>query len=369
MGTCKYCDRSSITVSDSIGFCGDCIRGRFSELWPHIKATHDHSRRSHGLPCDPPRAERGIACTLCFHKCKIPEGGLGYCGVRKVVGGMLKGGRPQEGNLSYYHDPLPTNCVADFVCPAGGDVGYPEYSVSRGPEFGYKNLAVFYHACSFNCLYCQNYHFRFQTFSAKIVTAEQLAEAADERTACICYFGGDPSPQILHALKASAIARRKAGDRVLRICWETNGATEQALLKKMAQLSLESGGCIKFDLKAWHDGIHQALCGVSNESTLQNFRWLSRLISRRSEPPFLVASTLLVPGYVDVEEVTSIARFLAELNPTIPYRMLAFHPSFYLNDLPRTSRQHALRCREAAEAAGLQRVSVGNVHLLGDSYR
>jgi len=310
-----------------------------------------------------------MGCSLCFHRCKIPEGGKGYCGVRRVEGGRLKGGLPQEENLAYYHDPLPTNCVADFVCPAAGDVGYPQYSVSRRPEFGYKNLAVFYHACSFNCLYCQNYRFKYETFSPTVVTADQLAEAADERTSCICYFGGDPSPQILHALKASALARRKAENRVLRICWETNGATERPLLKRMAQLSLESGGCIKFDLKAWDDGIHHALCGVSNESTLLNFRWLSGLVSRRPEPPFLVASTLLVPGYVDVGEVTPIARFLAELNPEIPYRMLAFHPEFYLNDLPRTSRPHALRCREAAERAGLKRVSVGNLHLLGNSYR
>lgn len=324
---------------------------------------------SYGLPCEPPRSERGIGCALCFHKCRVPEGGMGYCGIRRVDEGKLKGGHPHEGNLTYYYDSLPTNCVADFVCPAGGDTGYPQYSVSRGPEFGYKNLAVFYHACSFNCLYCQNYHFKDQTFSAAIVTAEQLAKAADKKTSCICYFGGDPSPQILHALKASTLARGKAENRVLRICWETNGATERPLLKKMAQLSLDSGGCIKFDLKAWHDGIHYALCGVSNQNTLLNFRWLSRLISERPDPPFLVASTLLVPGYVDVEEVTPIAHFLADLNPAIPYRMLAFHPEFCLKDLPSTAKSHALRCREAAEKAGLKRVSVGNVHLLGHGYR
>lgn len=339
MGTCKYCDRTAITISDVIGFCAECIRDRFAELWPRIKALHDESRRSHGLPCDPPQAENGIGCPLCFHKCKIPEHGKGYCGVRGVERGKLKGGHSREGNLAYYHDPLPTNCVADFVCPAGGHVGYPQYSVCAGREFGYKNLAVFYHACSFNCLYCQNYHFKYETFSPTVVTAEQLAEAADEKTTCICYFGGDPSPQILHALK------------------------------KMAELSLVSGGCIKFDLKAWHDSVHHALCGVSNESTLMNFSRLSRLISRRPKPPFLVASTLLVPGYVDVEEVTPIARFLAELNPRIPYRLLAFHPEYCLKDLPRTSRRHAIRCREAAERAGLERVAVGNYTLLGDSYR
>ncbi len=81
-----------------------------------------------------------------------------------------------------------------------------------------------------------------------------------------------------------------------------------------------------------------------------------------------MASTLLVPGYVDTAEVSKIARFIADLDPEIPYRLLAFHPEFILRDLPATSRSHALRCREAAEKAGLKRVSMGNVHLLTDGY-
>jgi len=258
--------------------------------------------------------------------------------------------------------------VADFVCPGGSKCGYPEYSVAGGPEYGYRNLAVFYQACSFNCLYCQNFHFKEQTRSAQTVSAEELAEAVDAKTTCICYFGGDPSPQILHAIKTSNICLDRAGGRVLRICWETNGAMKGPFLQRVARLSLRSGGCVKVDLKAWHDGIHHALCGVTNRMTLENFRMLTKLIPKRAEPPFLIASTLMVPGYVDETEVGAIARFLADLDPDIPYRLLAFHPHYRLTDLPTTSRTHALRCREAAEATGLRRVSLGNVHLLGEDY-
>ena len=136
----------------------------------------------------------------------------------------------------------------------------------------------------------------------------------------------------------------------------------------MANLSLESGGCIKFDLKAWDEGIHHALCGVTNKKTLENFKVLSEMVSHRPEPPMLIASTLLVPGYVDEAEVAGIAGFIAELNPEIPYSLLAFYPHFYLQDLPTTSRSHALRCKEIAEQAGLKRVHLGNLHLLGRDY-
>jgi len=368
MGTCQYCGKQSKTISKAIGFCAGCIKAHFEEVWPEIKKVHHHSRRAYGLPETPPRAPDGILCPLCVQQCRIPEGGTGYCGLRKVENGLIRGGRPHEGNLSFYYDLLPTNCVGDFVCPAGTGCGYPRYAVSKGPESGYKNLAVFYHACSFNCLYCQNYHFKERTHSSVKISAKELAGAADKETTCICYFGGDPTPQILHALKSSQLATKRAGNRILRICWETNGAIQEPFLTKMADLSLNSGGCIKLDLKAWDKGIHLALCGVTNGKTLENFRKLAALIDQRPEPPFLIASTLLVPGYVDETEVAGIAKFISGLNPEIPYSLLAFYPHFYLKDLPTTSRDHAIRCQAVAEKAGLRHVHVGNIHLLGKDY-
>ena len=152
--------------------------------------------------------------------------------------------------------------------------------------------------------------------------------------------------------------------RILRICWETNGSMSRPLLKQMAQLSLKSGGCIKFDLKAWSQEIHIALTGLSNERTLENFRYLATLHSQRPNPPFLVGSTLLVPGYVDVEEVRKLAKFIASLGQDIPYALLAFYPNFYMSYLPTTSRKQAFACLEVAKEQGLTNVRIGNPHLL-----
>jgi pyruvate formate lyase activating enzyme len=368
MNTCQLCGKKAKTISRVIGFCAHCIRDHFEDVWPEIERTHLQSRKQFGLPPSPPRNAKGRECPLCVNRCQIPEGGRGFCGIMGMKKGKLKGGRPHEGNLSFYYDPLPTNCVGSFVCPAGTGCGYPDYASVNGPEYGFKNLAVFYHACSFNCLYCQNFQFKEASRSSARVSSKDLASAVDEKTTCICYFGGDPTPQILHALKTSTLARKGASGRILRICWETNGAVREPYLSMMAKLTLESGGCIKIDLKAWDEGIHRALCGVTNAQTLDNFRALSGWIPQRPSPKFLIASTLLVPGYVDEREVTCIARFIADLNPEIPYSLLGFYPHFYLTDLPRTSRTHARRCREAAEAAGLKNVRIGNVHLLGVDY-
>ena len=135
-------------------------------------------------------------------------------------------------------------------------------------------------------------------------------------------------------------------------------------LGEMVELSLASGGCIKYDIKAWNDSLHTALCGVSNKRTKENFEWVAQWIEKRPEPPLLIGSTLLVPGYIDEEEVREISRWMASLNPEIPYSLLAFYPQFFFKDLPVTPRDLAIRCKEAAEGEGLRRVRIGNLHLL-----
>ena len=78
----------------------------------------------------------------------------------------------------------------------------------------------------------------------------------------------------------------------------------------------------------------------------------------------MVVSTLLVPRYVTAEEVGRIARFIAEIDPDTPYSLLGFAPEFFMSDLPRTSARHAEEAKKAARAAGLNRIHVGNRHLL-----
>ncbi len=137
------------------------------------------------------------------------------------------------------------------------------------------------------------------------------------------------------------------------------------LLRRMLDLAIDSGGCIKFDLKAWDDHLHSALTGVSNSNTLESFSQAAESVCQRKEPPLLIASTLIVPGYIDEQEVRSIARFVASINPEISYSLLAFYPHFYMRDMPLTPGSLARGCLAAAREEGLKNVRMGNVHLLG----
>jgi pyruvate formate lyase activating enzyme len=364
MATCKICNRKSATISKTLGVCLACIRARPKAAFAFAENAHKQSRSAFGLPDKPPADADGISCHICVNQCKIPENGSGYCGLRINQGGRLQGVSSKQAKLSWYYDPLPTNCVGDWICAGGTGAGYPKYAYCPEAETGYKNLAVFFQACSFNCLFCQNWHFRQESLCAHTRSYEQLIADVNGRTACICYFGGDPSPQLSFSLRASREAIKKNKGRILRICWETNGSMHPELLDEMMELALNSGGCVKFDLKAWDPHLHMALTGVTNKRSLDNFARAATSIDRRPTPPPLIASSLLIPGYIDEEEIDAIATFIADLNPEIPYSLLAFYPQFYMSDLPVTSKELAIRCYQTAQDAGLKRVRIGNMHLI-----
>lgn len=341
MGLCRVCRKESLRVSNFLGVCLDCIKGRFDDCREQILKAHAVARSEFDLPPIPPKDGK-VKCTLCANECAIPEGNRGFCGLRTVKEGKLVHIIGSNGLLSWYKDPLPTNCVADPFC--------------RGhTKVGYHNLAVFIESCSADCLFCQNWHFR-TTKRKSFLRAEELASAVTPTTFCICFFGGDPSTQMPFAMKVARMRRDVA------ICWETNGLMNPKVCETATKISLETGGCIKFDIKAYNPGLYFALCGVSNKKVFENFKIASKY--RRDDYPVVVASTLLVPGYVDAEEVYKIAKFIADINPETPYVLLGFFPHFFMRDLQVTSWKEALEAKDAAENAGLRRIRIGNVHLL-----
>jgi pyruvate formate lyase activating enzyme len=332
----------------------DCIRNQCQEALDITDVAHAAARHPFGLPERPPRTEEGRRCGLCVQDCVIGEGERGFCGLREVRNGKLHhlAGTPNRGLAHWYRDPLPTNCVADPIC-------------AGHTQRGKHNLAVFYAACTVDCLFCQNWHFReTDLVRSDKITAQQLADAANPRTYCVCYFGGDPGSQMAHALATSHLLAQRG----VVVCWETNGTAHPRLMDRALDLSLSTGGCVKFDLKAYDDNLHRALTGASNRQTLENLSRAATRFDERPTPPPVIASTLLVPGYVDAEEVGHIARFIADLNPAIPYALLGFAPQFLFPDLPHTSVRHAEQAQSAARAAGLHTVRIGNRHLLSRDY-
>ena len=111
MGTCRICQKKSQLISNALGLCLDCIRCEPEQSAEIGQQVHGRIRRDWGLPARAPKNAGGIACDLCVNRCQMAEGNWGYCGLRQNVGGKIQGLSATRGKLSWYHDPLPTNCV------------------------------------------------------------------------------------------------------------------------------------------------------------------------------------------------------------------------------------------------------------------
>ena len=384
MVRCGVCGKSSPHVSRVVGVCAGCLRCRPSESLRVVKSlgVREGFRVDVSLPANVPRSEGGFRCGLCVNECLVPreEGASGFCGAWVFRGGGLV---PVSGYgravVEWYFDPHPTNCVAAHFCPAVTGAGFPEFAVRPGLEEGYVNLAVFFAGCGLDCVFCQNWQHKVMAGEAVrrggrvpwVRDWSELVEAAmDPRVTCICYFGGDPGPHAPFALRASNEVVRRARERglVKRVCWETNGVEHPGLMRAMARLSLISGGIVKVDWKAWTPSVYEALTGVNGEKAVKRLMVNTALVARmgreRPEIPLLTVSVLLVPEYVDAEEVRRISEYLASLDTDVPLVLLAFHPDHLMNDVGTTPRRQAEECVREARNAGLKHVYVGNVWLL-----
>ena len=283
-----------------------------------------------------------IKCDFCDNKCGLKNNESGLCKLRFVENNQLKSlVSPNTALAYYYEDPLPTNCCNAWFC--------------EGSKLYGKNLAIFYYGCNFDCLYCQNYEHKFIESASKVEINEILKASLKEEIKCVCHFGGSPEPQLPFSINLSKKILEK---RKVMICWEWNGAGNPKLVLKAAEISYESNGTVKFDLKAWNENLHFLLTGRDNKRVLKNFEMVFSKF-----PEVISATTLLVPYYVDKDEVENIAKFISSFSEKIPYSLLIFHPAYKLKDLPITPKKQVFECYKAAKKY-LKNVYIGNLHLL-----
>ncbi|MFW9846681.1 MAG: radical SAM protein, partial [Candidatus Thorarchaeota archaeon] len=188
--------------------------------------THEQLRNKQNLVPSVPKGG-SVVCPDCGNHCMLDEGEVGFCNLRLVGNDRIVHRFSGKAIASWYFDPLPTNCVADWVCPV--TKGDPTFSHSRR----LNNLAVFYGSCNSDCLFCQNDSFRTMMANGRpLMTPEELSDVANDQTACVCYFGGDPACNPSHSLETSNLLNE---ERNVRVCYETNGNISRKWLGRIAE--------------------------------------------------------------------------------------------------------------------------------------
>jgi pyruvate-formate lyase-activating enzyme len=113
---------------------------------------------------------------------------------------------------------------------------------------------------------------------------------------------------------------------------------------------------VAFGLKAFDEALHIDYTGHSNRLILQNFK---RIYD--SGVPML-AETVVIPGYVDAEEIEGLAKFIASIDPGMLYHLDAYS-KVADNPWPRATVEDVERAAIAASKY------LTNVHFMRDEPR
>lgn len=167
----------------------------------------------------------------------------------------------------------------------------------------------------------------------------------------IAFTGGDLACQPEFYIRCAE--KIKQLEERLWILFETNG---YGLTPKNLD-SFKDAGIDTFwlDIKAYDEKIHGSLTGASN-------RWILKLPEEILKRDFVLeVLSLYIPNWVETDQLEKIARLLAEVDKDIPFTVLAFFPEYKLRDIPSPNLTQMISAYEAAKAAGLKNVRLGNV--------
>jgi pyruvate-formate lyase-activating enzyme len=108
------------------------------------------------------------------------------------------------------------------------------------------------------------------------------------------------------------------------------------------------------DIKAWEEETHRWLTGCTNHHILG----LPAEILRRGF--VLEVLSLYIPGVVTCDQLEKIARHLADVDPCIPFTILAFFPEHRMGSYRTPTTSEMIEAYDKVKAAGLQNVRLGN---------
>jgi pyruvate-formate lyase-activating enzyme len=109
------------------------------------------------------------------------------------------------------------------------------------------------------------------------------------------------------------------------------------------------------DIKAWDDETHRWLTGCTNRHILK----LPSEILRRGF--VLEVLSLYIPEVVACDQLEKIARHLANIDPLIPFTILAFFPEHRMGRYRSPTTAEMISAYTRVKTAGLQKVRLGNL--------
>ncbi|MFC1543563.1 AmmeMemoRadiSam system radical SAM enzyme [Candidatus Neomarinimicrobiota bacterium] len=274
-----------------------------------------------------------VRCLACGHRCRIPEGRRGICKVRFNHQGILRA--PSGYVAGLQNDPIEKKPFYHFLA-------------------GTNALTFGMLGCCFHCPFCQNWlssqalrDTRAGVLPDKISAEQVVATARNAGSSAIVSSYNEPLITAEWAVEIFKLARKEG----FKTAFVSNGNATPEVLDYLHPWI----DGFKVDLKSMRDRIYRKLGGV-----LQNV--LDTIQRAREMGLWVEVVTLVVPGLNESEdELRSIAEFIVNVSPDIPWHVTAFHRDYNYTSVQSTSGSQLRRAWELGRQAGLNYVYGGNL--------
>lgn len=278
-----------------------------------------------------------IECQVCGHGCRLREGRRGLCGVRVRRGDRLE-------SLVY------GRVIAEHVDP-----------IEKKPLFhvlpGSLSYSIATYGCNFRCLHCQNASISQVSRDVDLESSGILRKPEDivrlaQDNSCRSISYTYVEPTIFYEFAYDCCLA--AVDRGLKNIFVSNGYMTEVIVRELAPVL----AAINIDLKAFTDDFYRKVCGARLQPVLDN------IVRFREMGVWVEVTTLIIPGLNDSPaELTQIASFLVGIDPSIPWHVTGYYPTYKMSGpaAPPPTTETTLRmARQIGLDRGLHHVYAGN---------
>ena len=279
-----------------------------------------------------------VECYLCPVGCELKDGQVGSCGVRVNHEGKL---------YTYTYGSL----ISAAIDP-----------VEKKPLFhfypGHKTLTIATPGCNLHCKGCQNWEIsqvpkgevtENSFYQETNVPPEVIVEKAlEEGCESISYSYSDPTIFAEYMIDVAKLAKERGLKNIMVTAGYINPEPLEEIDRYMDAYSI--------DLKFFSDESYRKYSKGRLQPVLDTIRY----VFERGK--WLEITTLLVPRYLNEEQLRGIANWISEeLAPWVPWHISRFFPYYKAKDLPPTPVEELEKAYRIGKEAGLEYVFVGNL--------
>jgi pyruvate formate lyase activating enzyme len=275
------------------------------------------------------KEELKVKCNACEHRCLIPQGKTGICGVRKNYSGKLI--------LEVYG--LPVSSAVD--------------PVEKKPLFHFLPGTLSYSlgtiGCNFKCGFCQNYDIsQMKELIGRKMTPKIIVDNAIKNNCnSVAYTYNEPTIWIEFAVDIAKLAKEKGLKNIL----VTNGYMTRECIEFFSPYI----DAMNIDLKSFTDKFYKKTCKGGLNPVLETIKLA------KQKKIWIEITTLLIPGENDSkQEIENIAKFISSVDKNIPWHISRFFPMYQMEHKNPTE---IAKLREAEKIGKkfLNYVYVGNI--------